>query len=705
MTYANFDIEIARFGETLRVRVLDSPAGSATADLQWPFERLEYENMVLRIRTQRIGLRRLGSPQLEAAKQLGTRLFDAIFPGDMFAALRTSQTEAKRLGQRLRIRLRLTDAPELSAVPWEYLYDKKRNSFLSLSVETPIVRYLDLAEPIEALRVAPPLRILVMISSPKNHPALDGDAEWTNLNVALRKSITSGLVELERLEQATLGALQHRLRQRAPCHVLHFIGHGVFDEVAQDGLLILEDGERNGVPKSGQYLGTLLHDHPALRLVVLNACDTGRTIAADPFAGAAQTIIQQGIPAVVAMQAPVSDTVAIALAQAFYAALADWHPVDAALAEARKSIFTEVDEVEWATPVLYLRSRDGQLFDGDGPSAIRPPSTREGPKGGWSVRLRLGGVGLTLAVAFALLLWIRTRPDEGWLTMSSVEPKAKSSPTRAPSAADRDPVGATGITLQPGDLVIADPHANAVLFYNAQGQRRPLSLRIRFGSQPRGVALTKSGELVVAGFDRQLVLVDLDTSAQVNLGEIVDVSKPFGVVVDGAGAIIVADAERGVLRVDPKRREGSTLVPVEQLGYIAGVTLAGDGTIVVADQRERSIVGIDAATNDRRVISEGDNLVFPTGLATESADTVVVADQQAHAIVRVSLRDGTQTVVSRDGHLREPVGIAIRRDGTLVVADNSGSLVQVDPKSGAQTRLAIGGMLVSPEGVVIVPNP
>jgi Tol biopolymer transport system component len=47
----------------------------------------------------------------------------------------------------------------------------------------------------------------------------------------------------------------------------------------------------------------------------------------------------------------------------FYGALAAGLPVDAAVCEARKAIFTQVNAVEWATPVLYMRSRDGRIFD------------------------------------------------------------------------------------------------------------------------------------------------------------------------------------------------------------------------------------------------------------------------------------------------------------------------------------------------------
>ena len=77
----------------------------------------------------------------------------------------------------------------------------------------------------------------------------------------------------------------------------------------------------------------------------------------------AQTLIQQGVPAVVAMQFEITDRAAIAFSDDFYASLVLGLPVDVAVNEARKSIYAQPNATEWATPVLYLRSPDGVLFD------------------------------------------------------------------------------------------------------------------------------------------------------------------------------------------------------------------------------------------------------------------------------------------------------------------------------------------------------
>ncbi len=50
------------------------------------------------------------------------------------------------------------------------------------------------------------------------------------------------------------------------------------------------------------------------------------------------------------------------MAHTFYKALTDGYPVDAALGEARKAVAAQGNRYEWATPVLFSRSPDNQLF-------------------------------------------------------------------------------------------------------------------------------------------------------------------------------------------------------------------------------------------------------------------------------------------------------------------------------------------------------
>ncbi|HYT80055.1 MAG TPA: CHAT domain-containing protein [Actinomycetota bacterium] len=364
-TYLDFDLLIEHAAQGYRAKVLDSPTGQAAADFSLPFSSQEMELFLLRLTRSlseaRRRVRRLESQERELVKGFGGQLFQAMFSGAVLGALQSSLNEAFRKDAGLRIRLRLTDTPELADIPWEFLFNPVANRFLNLAPDTPLIRYLDLPMPVRPLTVTPPLRVLVMISSPADFAQLDVAAEWDRLNAALGDLVKRGLVTITRLPSASLAGLQRPLRLDK-YHIFHFIGHGGFDEQAQDGALALEDAQGRARLVTGQDLGVMLSSERSLRLVVLNACEGARAASSDPFAGVAQSLVQQGVPAVIAMQFEITDEAAITFAEQLYAAIADGYSVDAALGEARRAIFASGNDVEWATPVLYTRSPSGQLF-------------------------------------------------------------------------------------------------------------------------------------------------------------------------------------------------------------------------------------------------------------------------------------------------------------------------------------------------------
>jgi tetratricopeptide (TPR) repeat protein len=364
LNYLDFDLLVEPAGPGIyRARAM-APAGETTsAQFSVPFSDLEIDNFLLRIgRPRRAPVRGEQSMEAAAVREFGGRLFDAVFRDEIRVALATSLDQAEGRDTGLRLRLRLSDAPELADLPWEYLYDQSARRFLALSEWTPVVRYLEFQGRVRPLAVRPPLRILVLIASPTDFPGLDGTAEWEKLQEALRDLENAGRVQVDRLSGGTLGHLQRQLR-RDDYHVFHYIGHGGYDAQVDDGVLILEGANKRGQQVSGQDLGVLLHDHRTLRLAVLNSCEGARGGRADPYSGTAQSLVRQGIPAVVAMQFEITDTAAITLARSLYEAVADGYPLDAAMAEARKAVRHEPNPVEWGTPVLYLRAPDGRIFD------------------------------------------------------------------------------------------------------------------------------------------------------------------------------------------------------------------------------------------------------------------------------------------------------------------------------------------------------
>lgn len=312
------------------------------------------------------GARRGGSGTAEAVdstgpEQVGDQLFRAVFQGELLKAFEGCLAKAQD-GPGLRIRLRLNDVPHLAGLPWEYLFEAEGRGFLALSDRTPVVRYMELSEGHGTLLVEPPLRILAVISTPHGYRELaEADEEWRRLGSALEPLLASGLIEVERLERPTTEALETRLRTGPPIHVLHFAGHGGFSELRGEGVLVFEDENGNGVPVGGTSLAYLLQDHPSLRLAVLNACNGARASLENTFAGTAQTLVQHGVPAVIAMQSEVMDETACSFTEKFYGALASGRPVDACVGEVRRALSAQHNP-EWGTPVLFLRATDGRLF-------------------------------------------------------------------------------------------------------------------------------------------------------------------------------------------------------------------------------------------------------------------------------------------------------------------------------------------------------
>ncbi len=334
--------------------------GDASASFDPPFSALELENFVLRASRSR-GRRRIDASALGEAKRFGGALFKSLFHDDVNNLYHDALSTARSSGGGLRITLCLSGAPDLMDVPWEYLFDDP--DFLAASAFTPVVRYLDLPRGHRPLRVAPPLRILGVVSSPDDYERLDVERERSNLERALSSISEAGAVELAWLERPTLGALLRRL-QKDTFHVLHYVGHGGYDEASEEGVLVFEDDSGRANPISGDKLGMILHDITSLRLAVLNACEGARTSRTDPFAGVAQSLVQRDIPAVIAMQFEISDEAAITFAEGFYDAVASGCPADTSLAAARLAMLADHDDdIEWGTPVLFMRVPDGRLFE------------------------------------------------------------------------------------------------------------------------------------------------------------------------------------------------------------------------------------------------------------------------------------------------------------------------------------------------------
>ena len=314
--YEDFDLLIDRHGpDGYRARVLRSPEGEGAAvEFVMPFAPLEVENFLLRLGQGGRGKRGGGRPESEPLKEFGGKLYGAVFQDELREILQRSLSSTRAQNVGLRLRLRLSDTPELAELPWEFLYDTGHKRFLARSRHSPLVRYLDLPDPPHSLSVDGPLRVMVVISNPSDYDQLDAEREWRLLNSALAQQLADGRVVIERLA-ASMSAL------RAGCASKNFT-FSILSAMASTGLtgqrgVVMEGADGRSHEVTGDELGGLLSEYGQTRLAVLNACEGARSDAKDLFGGMAQTLIQQGLPAVVAMQFQISDAAAIIFAREF----------------------------------------------------------------------------------------------------------------------------------------------------------------------------------------------------------------------------------------------------------------------------------------------------------------------------------------------------------------------------------------------------
>jgi hypothetical protein len=316
-----------------------------------------------------------GPPAVDA-ERLGGALADALLAGDIAAGYDDARRTAASNGHGLRLTLSLADAPGLLSVPWELLYRRPR--FFANQRQTPLVRHLETPRLPQPPAIQGTVRMLGVVASPSDCAPLDVAAERARVEQAVAKVVALGRVELDWLEPATPRRLREALRDGS-YHVLHYVGHSDFTPDG-DGMLFLEGPDGTHAEVDSTELANLLADQTSLRLVVLNSCEGARTTLTDPYAGVATTLVQLGVPAVVAMQFEISDAAAILFADELYTNLIGRQdPIDAAVAEARKAIYIELGTIEWATPVQFMGDVDVELFHFEVPAAPLPPPPPPSP--------------------------------------------------------------------------------------------------------------------------------------------------------------------------------------------------------------------------------------------------------------------------------------------------------------------------------------
>lgn len=348
-SYADFEIWInsgstKETGERVYpTQVIASPSGPASGALTLPLADEAFTALLEKVSGE--------GASVEARKEFGRLLFNALFSDAIKVAWLVSKGRVDAGEGGLHLRLCL-NAPELSALPWELLFD---DDFLAINASFGVSRYLPVPEP-PAYSIEQPLRILVTTHSPQGLPPIDPQ-EVEKLEAALQALGQS--VHFHILANAPMAEVQSELQKEY--HVLHFLGHGTASKLA-----VTADDRQSKLIIGDAEFANLFAGRKSLRLVVLNACHSAQAGNQQLFSGIGPALVQKRIPAVVAMQyLTVQLDTASQFSRRLYGSLANGLPVDVAVNQARQFLAAGalLGGRDWSTPVLYLGTRDGRILN------------------------------------------------------------------------------------------------------------------------------------------------------------------------------------------------------------------------------------------------------------------------------------------------------------------------------------------------------
>lgn len=252
-------------------------------------------------------------------------------------------------GKGTRIRL-VIEPVELARLPWEFMYDGE--GFVVLRSDSPLVRGFISTPTSRPTAIRGKLKILYAWANPDDQLPLELEKTAATIRAGLAENRQ---IQFDLLTHATHEKLEKALDQ--DYHIVCLACHGSEDHI----YLEQEQGGHEEVSVAGFI--RMLEGKNDTRLVFLDACELGVIPSGKAYSFAQNLASMAKIPVVLAMQFEVGDEAANRLTSRYFQSLAAFRPVDAALSEARKTIFDDHKIIsDVFAPVLYLQSANSNLF-------------------------------------------------------------------------------------------------------------------------------------------------------------------------------------------------------------------------------------------------------------------------------------------------------------------------------------------------------
>ena len=328
--------------------------------LDWPF------NPIIRSRGEEIEAK---------LDEWGAALFRALFAGPEARVLYDRLVETKD-GERF-LTLQSPDARVLR-LPWELLRDKA-GPLITAGVS--IRRHVEQPVTPTVPQFTLPLNVLYVIARPIDAGFIDPRSSVGGVMEALAPLIETGFVTVDFVRPPTFEQLSRTL-ERGRYDMLHFDGHGFYDDRLGLGGLAFEQADHRTHLVTAGELGDLLNRR-GIALAVLDACRTGREVEAKAFSSVAAQLITSGVGSVICMSYSVYVEAARIFTRRFYESLVAGQTVGAATRAGRESLKTNPVRLaeaganrtlkDWFLPLLYQRGKDAAAV---GRSAGPAPAAR-----------------------------------------------------------------------------------------------------------------------------------------------------------------------------------------------------------------------------------------------------------------------------------------------------------------------------------------
>jgi hypothetical protein len=321
----------------------------------------------------------------ESIRKLGVALWESLAATD---SARELMDLLGRLGSQVTSVRIVSDDPEFLSIPWELMRpaDAEGDPFPRTCEFSRCLREHDVPSPDDLKRPVGPLRIL--LASPRPYGPRDV-APRTVKGPVLKAVVRSqGAVQIEILRPATLARLEAVLASETRYDIVHFDGHGYFEEGTDSnpprfGVLFERDDGRPDPVSATAFAEALSGRH--IPLVVLNACRSAKT-AAGGIGSVATELLRKGLPAVIAMTHNAHAGQVSKYSTSLYDAIADGHPIADAAATAGRTLADSSEAPDrkrqarppfHVLPVLYSSSSDATAFSRTAHHEAAPPGDEQ----------------------------------------------------------------------------------------------------------------------------------------------------------------------------------------------------------------------------------------------------------------------------------------------------------------------------------------